>query len=55
MGRGKWWNELSMLAIAHDQGIIYDKGPKLLPLVYSRPRSDAVLFLDKTPEIPILS
>lgn len=49
-GSGKELNELPAA-----QGMIYDKGPQLLPLVYSRPCSDAILFLDKTPEIPILS
>ena len=43
MGRGGGWNELSMLAVA--QGIIYDKGPQLLPLTYSRPCSDAIISL----------
>lgn len=50
---GKSWMNIEHVAAA--QGIIYDKGPQLLPLVYSRPCLDAILFLDKTPEIPILS
>ena len=43
MGRGGGWNELSMLAVA--QGIIYDKGPQLLPLADSRPCSGAIISL----------